>query len=140
MEGSREIGFTILSMTLSLAAVFIPVLFMGGLIGRLLPRVRGDHRRGDPGLGLRLADADADAVQPLPAAAHAEKHGVFFNAFERFFDGMLKLYEWTLWLSLKLHVVVVLIIAVALLAGTWLSVHARAQGLLAAEDRAACSS
>src|SRR5207253_3983479 len=33
--GSREIGFTIVSMTLSLAAVFIPVLFMGGVLGRL---------------------------------------------------------------------------------------------------------
>ena len=36
LMGSREIGFTIVSMTLSLAAVFIPVLFMGGVIGRLL--------------------------------------------------------------------------------------------------------
>ena len=36
LNGSREIGFTIVSMTLSLAAVFIPVLFMGGIIGRLL--------------------------------------------------------------------------------------------------------
>ena len=36
LNGSREIGFTILSMTLSLAAVFIPVLFMGGILGRLL--------------------------------------------------------------------------------------------------------
>ena len=36
LDGSREIGFTILSMTLSLAAVFIPVLFMGGILGRLL--------------------------------------------------------------------------------------------------------
>ena len=35
LEGAREIGFTIVSMTLSLAAVFIPVLFMGGIIGRL---------------------------------------------------------------------------------------------------------
>src|SRR5260370_378752 len=35
-EGAREIGFTIISMTISLAAVFIPVLFMGGLVGRLL--------------------------------------------------------------------------------------------------------
>src|ERR1019366_5820188 len=35
LEGTREIGFTILSMTVSLAAVFIPVLFMGGIIGRL---------------------------------------------------------------------------------------------------------
>src|SRR5260370_26078699 len=36
IEGAREIGFTIVSMTISLAAVFIPVLFMGGIIGRLL--------------------------------------------------------------------------------------------------------
>ncbi len=36
LHGSREIGFTILSMTISLAAVFIPILFMGGVIGRLL--------------------------------------------------------------------------------------------------------
>src|SRR5258706_6761163 len=35
MNGSREIGFTILSMTISLAAVFIPLLFMGGIVGRL---------------------------------------------------------------------------------------------------------
>src|SRR5439155_5601269 len=35
-NGAREIGFTIISMTLSLAAVFIPVLFMGGILGRLL--------------------------------------------------------------------------------------------------------
>src|SRR5207244_12032807 len=35
LDGSREIGFTILSITLSLAAVFIPVLFMGGMLGRL---------------------------------------------------------------------------------------------------------
>src|SRR5207237_3016606 len=36
LRGAREIGFTIMSMTLSLAAVFIPVLFMGGVVGRLL--------------------------------------------------------------------------------------------------------
>src|SRR5207248_3182208 len=36
LEGAQEIGFTIVSMTLSLAAVFIPVLFMGGILGRLL--------------------------------------------------------------------------------------------------------
>src|SRR5260370_38386205 len=35
-EGSAEIGFTIMSMTISLAAVFIPVLFMSGIVGRLL--------------------------------------------------------------------------------------------------------
>ena len=64
---SREIGFTILSMTLSLVAVFIPVLFMAGHRGAAAARVLGDHRGGDSDLGLRLADADADAWQPVPA-------------------------------------------------------------------------
>ena len=36
LDGSKEIAFTIVSMTLSLAAVFIPVLFMGGIVGRLM--------------------------------------------------------------------------------------------------------
>jgi len=54
--GSREVGFTILSMTLSLAAVFIPVLFMGGIVGRLF------HE-------FAVTIGSADAVQPVPPAA-----------------------------------------------------------------------
>ena len=42
LEGASEVGFTILSMTLSLAAVFIPLMFMGGIIGRLF-REFADH-------------------------------------------------------------------------------------------------
>ena len=68
LNGAREIGFTILSMTLSLAAVFIPVLFMGGLVGRLLQRVRGHDHGGGPRVGRGVADAHADALQPVPAA------------------------------------------------------------------------
>ena len=59
-------------MTLSLVAVFIPVLFMGGLRRPAVPRVRGHDRRGDPGVGLRLAHADADAVQ---RASCKREHG-----------------------------------------------------------------
>ncbi len=72
-NGSREIGFTIISMTLSLAAVFIPVLFMGGIVGRLFHEFAVDDRRRDPGLRLRVADADADALQPLPEARSASR-------------------------------------------------------------------
>ena len=64
-KGSREIGFTIISMTLSLAAVFIPVLFMGGIVGRLAARVCGHHYDGHPGFRLGIAELDAHAVQPL---------------------------------------------------------------------------
>ena len=69
IEGSKEIAFTIVSMTLSLAAVFIPVLFMGGIVGRLLNEFAVTIARRDPGLGVRVDQPDADAVQPLPDAA-----------------------------------------------------------------------
>ena len=68
-DGSKEVAFTIVAMTVSLVAIFIPVLFMGGLVGRLLERVRGHDRRRDHRVGLRLDQPDADAVQPLPEAA-----------------------------------------------------------------------
>ena len=69
LNGSREIGFTILSMTLSLAAVFIPVFFHGRHPGQAAARICGDHRGGHPGVRLRLPDPHPHAVQPLPAAA-----------------------------------------------------------------------
>ena len=65
-DGSKEIAFTILSMTISLAAVFIPVLFMGGIVGRLLHEFCGHDRRRDSGLRLRVDQPHADAVQPVP--------------------------------------------------------------------------
>ena len=69
LDGSKEIAFTIISMTVSLAAVFIPDPVHGRHRRPPDARVRGDDRRGDPGVGPGLADADADAVQPLPQAA-----------------------------------------------------------------------
>ncbi|MCK7469817.1 MAG: efflux RND transporter permease subunit [Desulfomicrobium escambiense] len=68
LNGSREIGFTIVSMTLSLVAVFIPILFMGGILGRLFQRVRRHHRGGHPDLGRGLPDPDPHALQPVPAS------------------------------------------------------------------------
>ena len=57
LDGSREIGFTIISMTISLAAVFIPVLFMGGMLGRLLHEFAVTIIARGAGLRLRLAHA-----------------------------------------------------------------------------------
>ncbi len=64
---SREIGFTILSMTFSLVAVFIPVLFMQRHRRPAAARVFGDHRSGDSDFGLRFAESDPDAGEPLSA-------------------------------------------------------------------------
>ena len=60
-------------MTISLAAVFIPILFMGGIVGRLFREFAVVDRRRDPGLGLRVAVADADALQPVPEARGRER-------------------------------------------------------------------
>ena len=41
LEGARQIGFTVISISVSLIAAFIPLLFMGGIVGRAVPRVLG---------------------------------------------------------------------------------------------------
>ena len=63
LKGAGQIGFTIISITFSLIAVFIPLLFMGGIVGRLFREfaVRRHGRRRH--VGLRLADADAGDVR-----------------------------------------------------------------------------
>ncbi len=68
-NGSKEIAFTILSMTLSLTAVFIPLLFMGGIVGRLMHEFAVTIAAAILVSGVVSLTADADAVQPLPEAA-----------------------------------------------------------------------
>ena len=68
LKGAEQIGFTIVSLTVSLIAVLIPLLFMGDIVGRLVPRVRRHAERHDPDLGRGLPDADADDVRQLAAA------------------------------------------------------------------------
>ena len=65
LKGARQIGFTVISMSISLVAVFIPLLFMGGLIGRLFHEFAVTLSAGDSGLRRRLADAHADALLPV---------------------------------------------------------------------------
>ncbi len=67
LKGAEEIGFTVLTISISLVAVFIPLLLMGGIVGTAVPRVRRDAVRGHRGLDDHLADADTDDVR-LPAA------------------------------------------------------------------------
>ncbi len=67
LVGSNEIGFTIVSMTLSLAAVFIPVLFMEGILGRLFREFAVTICVAILISGVVSRHADAHAVQPLPA-------------------------------------------------------------------------
>ena len=66
LKGSKQIGFTIVSLTVSLVAVLIPLLFMGGIIGRLFREFAVTLSDGHRRLGDHLADADRDDVRPHP--------------------------------------------------------------------------
>jgi HAE1 family hydrophobic/amphiphilic exporter-1 len=93
LNGSKEIGFTIISMTISLAAVFIPILFMGGILGRLFHEFAVTI-----GASILVSGFVSLSMTPLLSAKflrpHAqEQHGRMYKATERFFDGMLHVYE-----------------------------------------------
>ena len=68
LEGAKQIGFTIVSITVSLMAVFIPILFMGGIVGRLFREFAVTLSVAIAHLGGGVADADADDGRPLAAA------------------------------------------------------------------------
>ncbi len=93
LKGSREIGFTILSMTLSLVAVFIPVLFMGGMIGRLLNEFAVTI-----GVAILVSGFVSLSLTPMLCSRFLrppgeKKHSRLYATSERFFDGMLSAYR-----------------------------------------------
>ena len=95
LKGSAEIGFTILSMTISLAAVFIPVLFMGGVVGRLLHEFAVTI-----GAAVLVSGLVSLTLTPMLCSRFLrpphEGHNRLYRASERFFDGMLAAYDGSL--------------------------------------------
>ena len=73
MKGSAQIGFTIISLTVSLLAVLIPLLFMGDVVGTAVPRIRDHARRRHHHFRHRLPDPGADAVRQASARAGARR-------------------------------------------------------------------
>jgi HAE1 family hydrophobic/amphiphilic exporter-1 len=133
-DGSKEIAFTIVSMTLSLAAVFIPVLFMGGVVGRLLHEFAVTI-----GVAILVSGFVSISLTPMLCSRflkppHTQKHGVFYNITERMFDAWLKLYDVTLRGALRYHVVT-MAISVALLVGTVYIFGLVPKGFLPSEDQ-----
>ncbi len=135
LEGSREIGFTILSMTLSLAAVFLPVLFMGGLIGRLL------HEFAVTIMSAILVSGFVSlTLTPMMCSRylrppHEQKHGRLFMAFEAVQKGMTRLYEVTLHFVMR-HRLATMVVSMAILAATIHLFNIMPKGFLPTEDRA----
>ena len=62
LEGAKEIGFTVMSISISLVAVFIPILLMGGIVGRLVSGICSYALRGNLGVAWDFADDDSDDV------------------------------------------------------------------------------
>jgi HAE1 family hydrophobic/amphiphilic exporter-1 len=96
LKGSREIGFTIVSMTLSLAAVFIPVFFMGGILGRLLHEFAVTIAAAILVSGVVSLTLTPMLCSRFLRPPREEGHGRLYALMERFFHGMLRLYDATL--------------------------------------------
>src|SRR5206468_8569854 len=93
LEGSAEIGFTILSMTLSLAAVFIPVLFMQGLLGRLFHEFAVTI-----GVAILTSGFVSLTLTPMMCSRFWQphqgvQHSELFQATERIYESVLNAYE-----------------------------------------------
>ena len=95
-KGSKEIGFTIVTMTLSLSAVFIPVLFMSGLLGRLLHEFAVTIVVAVLVSGFVSLTLTPMMCSRFVHSEHGKKHGKTYNFFERFFDRLRGGYDHTL--------------------------------------------
>ncbi|MBX9629751.1 MAG: efflux RND transporter permease subunit [Burkholderiales bacterium] len=96
LEGSKEIAFTIVSMTISLAAVFIPVLFMGGVLGRLLHEFAVTIIAAILVSGFVSLSLTPLLCSRMLRSTHGVQHGRVYLALERVFDGARSVYDRTL--------------------------------------------
>jgi HAE1 family hydrophobic/amphiphilic exporter-1 len=133
LKGSKEIGFTIVSMTISLAAVFLPVLFMGGILGRLLHEFAVTI-----GSAILVSGVVSLTLTPMLCsrflrAPHAQRHGRLYQLIERGFDGMLHGYDRTLKLALR-HRFTVMAFSFVLIGATIYLFKVMPTGFLPSED------
>ena len=133
LNGSREIGFTIVSMTLSLVAVFIPVLFMSGIMGRLLHEFAVTIS-----VAILISGAVSISLTPMLCSRflvppQEKRHGSLYLLSERFFQGMLQAYARSLQ-KVLVHRRITLIFSGLLLLGTLYLFWQIPKGFLPTED------
>jgi len=131
---SREIGFTILSMTLSLVAVFIPVLFMAGIVGRLLHEFSVTIV-----VAILISGFVSLTLTPMLGSRflkseHGMRHGAVYHFLEGGFNGLTSWYERTLSLALRFRLAT-LAIAVLMLAGTVYLFEVMPKGFIPSQDQ-----
>jgi hydrophobic/amphiphilic exporter-1 (mainly G- bacteria), HAE1 family len=134
IRGSREIGFTIISMTLSLAAVFIPVLFMGGIMGRLLHEFAVTI-----GVAILVSGFVSLSLTPMMCSrwlkpSKESHHGKFYQWTERGFDALLHAYDRTLRVVIR-HRFATMVVSAAILVATVYLFLTIPKGFLPSEDQ-----
>lgn len=134
LKGARQIGFTIVSMTTSLVAVFIPLLFMGGLIGRLFHEFAVTLSMAVLVSGvLSLTLTPMMCSRFLRAESSYGPPGWFYRVFERAFNLMLQGYEGVLRWVLR-HQIFMLFLFVATVVGTFYLYLAVPKGFFPQQD------
>src|SRR5438552_5410270 len=120
LNGSREIGFTIVSMPLSLAAVFIPGLFMGGFLGRLFKEFAVTIC-----VAILISGVVSVTLTPMLCSRflrppHEQARSWFYRVTERFFDGMLRVYDGSLKFVLRFRPATMAVFVVVLVATVYM--------------------
>ncbi len=120
IEGTREIGFTVISMTLSLVAVFLPILFMGGILGRLFTEFSVTI-----GLAVLISGAVSLSLTPMLCSRFLQtshRHGGFFDGFEKLFTLVEHGYRDSLQWSMHNRKLMISLAGIILIVTTWLFV------------------
>jgi HAE1 family hydrophobic/amphiphilic exporter-1 len=120
IEGTREIGFTVISMTLSLVAVFLPILFMGGILGRLFTEFSVTI-----GLAVLISGAVSLSLTPMLCSRYLQtshRHGGFFDGFESMFKMLERGYRDSLQWSMRHRGLMMGLAGVILVVTMWLFV------------------
>src|SRR3989441_9787820 len=132
MLASKEIGFTIVSMTLSLIAVFIPVLFLGGMVGRLLHELSVTII-----VAILISGFVSLTFTPMLGSrylpSHNRRHGILYVALEKGFDAIARFYDYTLRKVLH-HKFATMVVALAMLAGTVYIFRTMPTGFIPSQD------
>jgi HAE1 family hydrophobic/amphiphilic exporter-1 len=134
LNGSKEIGFTIVSMTLSLAAVFIPVLFMGGIVGRLFREFAVTI-----GVAVIVSGFVSLTLTPMLCSLFLRppglvEHGRFYFLTEHIYERILRLYGRSLRWFLR-HRRTTMIFLAVVVAASMILFKVVPKGFLPAEDR-----
>ncbi|HXS40943.1 MAG TPA: efflux RND transporter permease subunit, partial [Stellaceae bacterium] len=132
-RGSREIAFTILSITLSLVAVFIPVLFMGGVVGRVFREFAVTISMTILISGLVSLTLTPMLCSRLLKAHHGERHNALYRASEAAFDGLIRGYERMLRVVMA-HRRMTLFVTILSLVATGYLFHVVPKGFFPSED------